>query len=140
MVITMARLLLMFPPTLTLVPVAVFRALIMMGGGYNRTLGPEGGAAQCSQVKHTRGGALLLTATLICCACALQTSDATEPGNISQRLYLVTCLMTFVRCNTHLIFFLLAVCFSISSHYTARMGVLSWSALAVLLTGHNYVR
>ena len=47
-VITMARLLLMFPPTLhtgPVVPVAVFRALIMMGGGYNRTLGPEGGAA-----------------------------------------------------------------------------------------------
>ena len=64
-----------------MVPVAVFRALIMMGGGYNRTLGPEGGAAQCSsQVKHTRGGALLLTAALICSACALQTSDATEPG------------------------------------------------------------
>ena len=84
----------------SMVPVAVFRALIMMGGGYNRTLGPEGGAAQCSQVKHTRGGALLLTAALICCACALQTSDATEPGNILQRLYLVTCMMTFVRCNT----------------------------------------
>ena len=65
----------------SMVPVAVFRALIMMGGGYNRTLGPEGGAAQCSsQVKHTRGGALLLTAALICSACALQTSDATEPG------------------------------------------------------------
>ena len=105
-----------------------------MGGGCPRTLAPEGGAADRSKETHLMLGLCsLLQHTIFMC---VFTNDATEHEN-----FLVIVLGDLSVC--HILSpceLLKAVCFRISSHRTARMGVLSWTAVAVLLTGHNYVR